>query len=142
MTTLQVSQAETLLLAAVDAARHAYAPYSNFLVGAALLLADGRVVTGVNVENTSYGLTVCAERVAVFKTISEGYREILALAVAGGRIGQGVLTPCGACRQVLWEFMPPETPIIMGMVEDGLISGLSQKSLGALLPEAFSVKYP
>ncbi|MBC7222191.1 cytidine deaminase [Candidatus Bipolaricaulota bacterium] len=92
-----------LVRKAVEARARAYAPYSGFSVGAALLSKDGRVFTGCNVENASYGLTVCAERVALFKALSEGAREFVALAVA---CGEGPCSPCGACRQVLYEFAP------------------------------------
>jgi cytidine deaminase len=91
-----------LIRAAVDARNHAHAPFSNFLVGAALQDQSGRIFTGCNVENATYGLTICAERVAVFKAISEGARKFAAIAVAADT---DVLTPpCGACRQILWEF--------------------------------------
>ena len=87
---------------ALAARNHAHAPYSHFLVGAALEAEDGRVFTGCNVENATYGLTVCAERVAVLKAISEGARKFRRIAVAADT---DVLTPpCGACRQILWEF--------------------------------------
>lgn len=91
-----------LLAAALAARQHAHAPYSHFLVGAALEDVQGRVHTGCNVENATYGLTLCAERVAVFKAISEGVREFRRIAVAADT---EILTPpCGACRQILWEF--------------------------------------
>jgi cytidine deaminase len=90
--------------AADGARRRAYAPYSRFPVGAALLLRDGRIVTGCNVENASYGLAVCAERNAVFKAVSEGDRDFVAIAVTA-REGRGA-PPCGSCRQVLHEFAP------------------------------------
>jgi cytidine deaminase len=91
-----------LMEAAIEARQNAHAPFSHFQVGAALEGADGRVFTGCNVENATYGLTVCAERVAVFKAISEGARKFQRIAVAADT---GVLTPpCGACRQILWEF--------------------------------------
>ncbi len=94
--------ADALLAAALGARRHAFAPYSKFQVGAALEDASGRIHTGCNVENATYGLTVCAERVAVFKAISEGVRQFRRVAVAADT---GTLTPpCGACRQILWEF--------------------------------------
>jgi cytidine deaminase len=90
-----------LIAAAMAARRNAHAPYSKFRVGAALLTKSGRVYTGVNVENASYGLTNCAERVAVGKAVSEGHRKFQAIAVVAPSDG---LSPCGACRQVLAEF--------------------------------------
>lgn len=93
-------QREALIQAAIAARHNAYAPYSNYNVGAAILMADGRIFTGVNIENASYGLTICAERTAVFKAVSEGFRDIQAVAVATENAG----SPCGACRQVLAEF--------------------------------------
>ena len=92
----------TLIEASLAARLHAHAPYSHFLVGAALEDKDGRVFTGCNVENATYGLSVCAERVAVFKAVSEGVEKFQRIAVAADT---DVLTPpCGACRQILWEF--------------------------------------
>lgn len=96
--------AGTLLEAARSAKENAYAPYSKFRVGAALFTAAGRVYRGCNVENASFGLTVCAERVALFKAVSEGEREFLALGVIGD--GEDYCVPCGACLQVLAEFNP------------------------------------
>jgi cytidine deaminase len=91
-----------LLAAALAARQHAHAPYSHFLVGAALEDADGRIHSGCNIENATYGLTICAERVAVFKAMSEGARKFRRIAVAADT---DILTPpCGACRQILWEF--------------------------------------
>src|SRR5437868_5631193 len=93
---------DPLLQAALDVRLNAHAPYSNFRVGAAIEDLSGRIHTGCNVENATYGLTLCAERVAVFKAISEGAREFRRIAVAADT---DVLTPpCGACRQILWEF--------------------------------------
>ena len=93
---------DALLSAAIAARAHAFAPFSKFLVGAALEDADGHVHTGCNVENATYGLTMCAERVAVYKAVSEGVRSFRRVAVAADT---GVLTPpCGSCRQILWEF--------------------------------------
>ena len=93
---------DPLIDAALRAREHAHAPFSKFKVGAALLDDAGQIHTGCNVENATYGLTVCAERVAVFKAISEGARKFRRIAVAADT---GVLTPpCGACRQILWEF--------------------------------------
>jgi cytidine deaminase len=91
-----------LIAAARRAREHASAAYSHFKVGAALEAADGTIITGCNIENATYGLTVCAERVAVFKAISEGAREFTRLAVAADT--QVLTPPCGACRQILWEF--------------------------------------
>jgi cytidine deaminase len=93
---------DPLVDAAVRAREHAHAPFSKFKVGAALLGEDGQIYTGCNVENATYGLTVCAERVAVFKAVSEGVRKFRRIVVAADT---NVLTPpCGACRQILWEF--------------------------------------
>ena len=97
--------ADALLDQARIARGNAHAPYSRFPVGAALLTEDGRVFTGCNVENASYGLTICAERVAVFKAISEGVRDFRAIAVIGPE-DDIPCSPCGACRQVLHEFNP------------------------------------
>ena len=91
-----------LLTAALAARQHAHAPYSHFLVGAALEDADGRIHTGCNIENATYGLTLCAERVAVFKAMSEGVREFRRIAIAADT--ETLTPPCGACRQILWEF--------------------------------------
>jgi cytidine deaminase len=93
---------EGLLAAALAAREHAFARYSNFKVGAALEDADGRIHTGCNVENATYGLTVCAERVAIFKAISEGVRKFRRVAIAADT--DTLTPPCGACRQILWEF--------------------------------------
>ncbi len=93
-----------LMAEAIKARKRAYAPYSRFPVGAALLTRDGRVITGCNVENASYGLTICAERNAVWQAVSEGVRDFVAVAVTA-RDGRGA-PPCGSCRQVLFEFAP------------------------------------
>ena len=123
--------ADALLAAAVSAQNHAYAPYSNFRVGAALLAADGRVFTGANVENAAYGSTICAERVAMPAAVVAGVREFVALAVVGD--GPGPCTPCGACRQVLFEFAPDLVVIAAG--SDG---AMARYRLGPeLLPAGF-----
>lgn len=93
---------EPLLQAALDARKNAHAPYSNFRVGAAIEDESGRIYTGCNIENATYGLTLCAERVAVFKAISEGARKFKRIAVATDTVT--LAPPCGACRQILWEF--------------------------------------
>jgi len=96
---------QQLIHAALAARLHAYAPYSNFLVGAAIEAEDGRIFSGCNVENATYGLTVCAERVALYKAISEGVhvRKFRAIVVAADT--KTLTPPCGACRQILWEFL-------------------------------------
>jgi len=93
---------DRLVAAARKARRRAIAPYSKFKVGAALETADGIIITGCNIENATYGLTVCAERVAVFKAISEGIKKFEAIAIAAP--SKRPAAPCGACRQILWEF--------------------------------------
>ena len=97
---------------AADAADHAYAPYSKFRVGAALLLQNGAIVTGANVENASYGLTICAERSAVVRAVAEHGPEMRVLACAITNLNQAASPPCGACLQVLSEFMMPASRII------------------------------
>jgi cytidine deaminase len=94
--------ASKLVSAARRARRHAHAAYSNFKVGAALEASDGTIITGCNVENATYGLTICAERVAMFKALSEGHRKFTRVAVAADT--DAPTPPCGACRQILWEF--------------------------------------
>lgn len=124
-----------------DAARaaraNAYAPYSRFHVGAAVLLANGASLTGANVENASFGLTCCAERVAIFSAVTRypGVK-ITALAVSAGaddhpHDGERTRMPCGACRQVMVEFMTPETPV--------WIDGVGARPLGDLLPSPFKL---
>ncbi len=90
---------------------YSYAPYSHFKVGAALLGANGKIYGGCNIENASYGLTNCAERTAIFRAVAEGVREFDAIVIVGGRDGDAscFCAPCGACRQVLWEFCEADT---------------------------------
>jgi homotetrameric cytidine deaminase len=122
----------TDLRAAARAARDtAYARYSNFTVGAALETADGRRFTGANIENASYGLTICAERTAVFAAVLAGAREIAAIAVTGP---DGVTTtPCGACRQVLAEFGAAAVPLSYANAD----GSWTDTTLGELLPHSF-----
>lgn len=125
-------------LTAIEAMKYAYAPYSGYCVGAALLGESGRVYTGCNIENASYTPTVCAERTAVFKAVSEGERAFTMLAVVGGKDGEvtGAFPPCGVCRQVLAEFCSPDMPIILVKDADG--NGETHM-LGELLPLAFKL---
>ena len=110
------NQQKNLIKKAVAAMRRAYAPYSRFCVGAALLTREGRVFQGCNVENASYGLTLCAERTALGAAISAGYRHFTALAVASS--GQTAPVPCGACLQALAEFCRPDFVIVMAAARD------------------------
>lgn len=102
---------ELLLAAARRAARRAYAPYSQFRVGAALRLKNGEIVTGVNVENASYGMTICAERSALVRAITEHGPGIRIVAVAVANLNEAASPPCGACRQMLAEFTEPDAPV-------------------------------
>lgn len=122
---------EALVAAAREVAGRAHAPASGFPVGAALLCDDGRIVTGCNVENASYGLSMCAERSAVFRMVAEGGARIAALAVWTPRAAPG--SPCGACRQVLTEFAAPDCPVILAGTGDELV----HTTLGELLPRPF-----
>jgi cytidine deaminase len=107
---------DDLVLAAKMAREHAYAPYSGYKVGAALLCDDGRIFTGCNVENASYGLTNCAERTAIFKAVSEGCTHFTKMAVVSQ--GKDAARPCGACRQVMYEFAPDARLILENMDGD------------------------
>ncbi len=128
-------QYQELMQAAVSARAFAYAPYSNYCVGAALLAKDGRVFTGCNIENAGYTPTNCAERTALFKAVSEGVTAFAAIAVVGGRRGElsDSCAPCGVCRQVLAEFCAPDLPVILGTPES-----IRVMTLGDLLPLAFT----
>ena len=132
MTSVEALDPEPLLELARQAARHAYAPYSKFAVGAAVRTASGRTATGCNVENASYGLTVCAERSAVFAAVAAGGAERLtAVAICSPQARP--CPPCGACRQVLAEFGGDDMAVVLEQA-DGRPRVLT---LGALLPEAF-----
>lgn len=104
---------------AKEAMENAYAPYSHFKVGAALLAKDGTVFQGCNIENASYGATNCAERTAIFKAVSEGYREFEAIAIVAS--SGDYASPCGICRQVLFEFLP-EGKVILDSDEKGMVT--------------------
>ncbi len=125
---------DLLIQSAREAAANAYCPYSRYPVGAAVLTLDGQIYTGCNVENISYGLSLCAERTALFKAVSAGCRAFAALAVAGG--DKRPAAPCGACRQVLAELCPPETPVFIARLKKG--GKVTATTLGDLLPLSFS----
>lgn len=127
----QISAAD-LLIAAQRVTNNAYAPYSGFYVGAAALFSDGNMYCGVNVENVSYGLTICAERTAIFSGVTAGSVKLKTIALsAKNKHGKPLLTftPCGACRQVIAEFSTPDTEII--------VDGVGVFTLAELLPRAF-----
>ena len=132
--------ARALLAMANEARGASYSPYSGITVGAALLTADGKVYRGANIENASYSPTICAERVAFFKAITEGERNFVAIAIAGGEAGQppkADFPPCGVCRQVMAEFCSKDMPVLM-------VSGVDSHTavvLGDLLPYAFGTEY-
>jgi len=128
---------EKLVRLAAEAMKKAYAPYSGYFVGAALLTKTGKVYTGCNIENSAYGPTNCAERTAFFKAVSEGERDFAAIAVVGGKGGEitGIFPPCGVCRQVMQEFCGPDFLIHMG----GKNGEIQTVSLENLLPYGFSL---
>lgn len=130
MTVLNEQEAQSLVELANQARRRAYAPYSNYPVGAALRTKSGRIFTGVNVENAAYPATMCAERIAIFKAVSEGEREMEAIAVVTPNGG----SPCGGCRQVMAEF-GLDTMVLIGDGEGRL---LQQTTVRDLLPGAFT----
>ena len=115
---------------AKEAREQAYAPYSNFLVGAAIVGESGKFYTGCNIENSSFGLSICAERVALFKAVSEGEKKIKMLALVTNT--KTLIWPCGGCRQVLSEFNPE-----MLIVSDNLKGQREEKKLSEIFPEAF-----
>ncbi|HBN83118.1 MAG TPA: cytidine deaminase [Clostridiales bacterium] len=117
---------------AMQAAENAYAPYSDFKVGAAVLVEDGGIYVGCNIENASFGATVCAERTAIFNAVSDGYKRIVKLAVASP-LSRNYTMPCGICRQVALEFGGKDLPVLCADM-----SGLYKEyTLEQLLPEAF-----
>ena len=121
---------------AKKAMENSYSPYSDCKVGAALLCENGKVFTGTNIENAAFGPTVCAERVAIFKAVSEGEKEFSKIAVVGGKGGviNGIFAPCGVCRQVLREFCDDDFEILLGETEDNF----KTVTLKDLLPLSFS----
>ena len=136
---MERTQAQQLIRAAFAARRFAYTPYSHFKVGAALLARNGPVFTGCNIESASYSPTNCAERTALFKAVSEGVTEFSAIAIVGSREGEVnriVTSPCGVCRQALFEFGGPDLTVIMARSEEDYL----ETTLGELLPYGFGPK--
>ena len=127
---------EQLVSRAKQAMEKAYAPYSGYCVGAALLAKSGKVYLGCNIENASFSPTCCAERTAFFKAVSEGEREFTAIAVAGGKDGkvEGIFPPCGVCRQVMQEFCGPDFVVCMAKEDE-----FETVELRDLLPYGFSL---
>lgn len=125
---------QSLVEAAFAAKKNAYAPYSHFHIGAAVLTKDGKTIIGANIENASYGLTLCGERNALFSTYAQGYRkeDIVALAIVSD--SDPVASPCGACRQVLIELLEPNTPVILASSQ----GGYQETNPRELLPFAFT----
>ncbi|MBR3143245.1 MAG: cytidine deaminase [Clostridiales bacterium] len=120
---------------AVEMRSESYAPYSDFLVGSAILTADGKIFTGCNIENSAFGPSICAERTAIAKAVSEGYRDFAAIAIAGGKRDGGLqyCAPCGVCRQVMREFCRSDFKIYLAKSADDY----QEFTLGGLLPESF-----
>lgn len=126
-----------LIKEAIDAREQSYSPYSHFAVGAALLAKDGRVFKGCNIENGAYGPSICAERTAIFKAVSEGVKEFDRIAVLGGPAGENISSycpPCGVCRQVMSEFCKDDFKIVLF---DG--SNIAEYTMKELLPLAFEL---
>ena len=128
-----MNQYKDILDRAYEAMEKAYAPYSNFFVGACVKTKDGKYFTGANIENASYGLTNCAERSALFHVYSLGYRQndIESMAVVGK--GHNLITPCGACRQVMVELLKRDTPIVLGTGDKAVVTNIEE-----LMPMSFS----
>ncbi len=126
---------EELMEQARVAARHSYSPYSGFRVGAAVRLTSGEVVTGTNVENVSYGLTICAERSALVAAVSQFGPGIRIEAVAVANLNEAASPPCGACRQVLAEFTLPDAPVVFPVA-----GGVRTMAFRELLPVAFEME--
>ena len=136
MSKLTTEEKQALIRAAFAAREYAYVPYSDFLVGAALRAEDGRIFTGCNVENASLTPTSCAERTALFKAVSEGVTRFTDIAVVGARRGERnkqITSPCGVCRQALFEFGGPDLNVIMAKSENDFI----ERTMDELLPFGF-----
>jgi cytidine deaminase len=135
MTNLSQAALDQLLQLAEQAAQNSYSPYSNFRVGAALRLTNGEIVSGTNVENVSFGLTICAERAALVRAVSQFGPEVRVAAVAIANLNGVPSPPCGACRQVLAEFIAPEAPVVFPSA-----SGVRTMAFSDVLPLGFEMK--
>lgn len=134
MTNIDQETKEKLIDGAIEARKKSYSPYSRYPVGAAVIAGSGKMYTGCNIENSSFGLTNCAERTAIFKAVSEGEKRILAIAIAAK-----ASAPCGACRQVLSEFAAAEIPVILVNLNDKKgTKEIQELTLGQLLPFSFN----
>ncbi len=139
MTTLKPVVLQELFTVAARTLKNSYSPYSKFKVGAAVLASSGKIYGGTNIENASFGVTNCAERTAIFSAIAAGEREFKALAIVFSQRGLGDLsTPCGACRQVMAEFCPPNMPIYTADVSSGKPERMLHKKLKDYYPYPFS----
>ncbi|KAJ7147533.1 cytidine deaminase-like protein [Mycena crocata] len=149
---MSVEQRESLIKAAFEAKKNTYSPYSKFAVGAALLAADGSIFKGANIENASYGGTICAERTAIVKAVSGGTKSFIALAVVTDV--PSTISPCGMCRQVIREFCAADMPILLvpgdypkspGDESEGrpgiTVGGVKETSIGELLPDSFGPEH-
>ena len=135
--TLTKEEEKMLLDAAQTVREHSYSPYSKFKVGAAVLTRDGEIFTGTNIENASYGLTVCAERNAIFAAVSADKRRFRALALITQKLpGLAFNSPCGACRQVMSDFMAPDPPVLVAVL-DGTKRLVYRKKLRDFMPFPF-----
>ena len=128
---------ELLINKAIEARENSYSPFSSFSVGAALLCSDGEIIVGTNVENSSFGGTICAERSAFCAAVSQGKREFDAIAIVGGKRGEKIsknCAPCGICRQFMNEFCNADFIVLLS---DG--ESITEKTLGSLLPDSFKL---
>lgn len=143
MKKLSSQLAQELIKTATRTMQNSYSPYSKFKVGAALLTGSGKIYGGTNIENASFGLTNCAERTAVFSAVAAGEKTFEALAIVFNQKSLSpISTPCGACRQVLAEFCPPDMPVLTVAVFDGKTQQIIKKKLKDYYPYPFTLKTP
>ncbi|MGB2579377.1 cytidine deaminase [Elusimicrobium simillimum] len=138
---LTTKQKNDLVKKAIEARQSSYSPYSKYPVGAAILAGSGKIYMGTNIENASYGLTVCAERTAIFKAISEGEKKIKAIAIYAGKKTAGAAgSPCGACRQVMAEFLDASSPLLLVKKDLKGKTVVTEHTLEDFFPLPFSPK--